>query len=251
MFDLRGEVALITGAAGGIGSAAAKLFCEAGAAVAVGDLNQAAGEALVADLGRLGHQACFVPLDVTAPESVISAVGAVKQVFGRISVLYNNAGGSTKEDKAVTESSEDAFWKTIKVDLFGTWLCSKYAIPEIIENGGGVVINSSSLVAAAGWVGKDAYTASKGAIAALTRSWAVEYASKRVRVNAVAPGLTLTLRLAERVAAGNYPERFQTRHLLGFLQPEQIASAALFLASSASSGMTGHIMAVDAGYTAA
>ena len=128
-------------------------------------------------------------------------------------------------------------------------MCGKFGIPEMIRAGGGAIINTASMVALIGYPGMDAYSAAKGGVAALTRSMAVEYARHRIRVNAVAPGMTLTDRGSAWGAAGNMPQSMRDRHQLGFLQPSHIARAVLFLASDESAGMTGQVMAVDSGVT--
>ena len=248
---LKDKTALITGAAGGLGRAAAELFAMEGARVVITDINEEDGLKAAAAIRQGGGSAMFIAMDVTDPQSVENAMARTVQEFGRLDILYNNAGGSTPQDNKVTEASIEAFWKTIKVDLFGTWLCCRYGIPEMIKFGGGVVINTSSLVAMVGYAGKDAYTAAKGAIASLTRSMAVEYAPYNIRVNALAPGVTLTDRLAGRVAENKISSRVLERHLLGLLKPAQIARAALFLASDEASGMTGQVMRVDGGATIA
>ncbi|SAK97444.1 Short-chain dehydrogenase/reductase SDR [Caballeronia pedi] len=119
----------------------------------------------------------------------------VVRTFGGLHILHNNAGGSSARDAAVTEAPEDEFWARIRIDLYGTWLCCRHGLPEIVRSGGGSVINMSSIFAFVGTHGKDAYTAAKGAVSALTRSMAVEFAKDRVRVNAIAPGATATDRV--------------------------------------------------------
>jgi NAD(P)-dependent dehydrogenase (short-subunit alcohol dehydrogenase family) len=245
---LTGKTAIITGAGTGIGRSAAKLFAQEGAAVAVAELDSSTGAAVAGEIKREGGRAIFLKTDVTDSQSVCSTIAEVVRVFGRVDILYNNAGGSTEDDNVVTEASDDAFWRTIRVDLFGTWLCCKHVIPEMIRTGGGAIINTSSLVAAVAWPGKDAYTAAKGAISALTRSIAIQYAPQGIRVNAIAPGVTLSERVAKRIHEGVLSEERLRRQALGYLDPSQVARAALFLASDESSGMTGHVMAVDGGY---
>jgi NAD(P)-dependent dehydrogenase (short-subunit alcohol dehydrogenase family) len=245
--QLDGKVAFITGAAHGIGQAAVSVFAEAGARIAMADIDEPHGQAVAAAARERGHDVHFIRSDITEPASVAAAIAAAVARFGRLDVLYNNAGGSVPEDGPVTTTSDETLWRTMRVDLFGTWLCCKHGIPEIIKSGGGAVVNTSSVVALVGYRNRAAYSAAKGAVAALTRSMAAEYGRHGVRVNAVAPGATLTGRVAARVADGKIPQNLLDRHLLGLLEPEQIARAALFLASDASAGMTGHIMPVDSG----
>jgi NAD(P)-dependent dehydrogenase (short-subunit alcohol dehydrogenase family) len=149
----------------------------------------------------------------------------------------------------LTEAPIDEFWRAIKLDLLGTWLTSRHCIPEIAKAGGGSVINAASVVALMGWPGKDAYTASKGAIAALTRSMAAEFAPQKVRVNAVAPCVTRTPRVLAQLAANATTQKLAARHLVDLAEPLDVANAALFLASDESARTTGHILAVDSGLT--
>ena len=207
--------------------------------------DKAAADAIIAK----GGKALFVHTDVTDEDSVKSAVAQAVARFGALHILYNNAGGSTFHDGPLTEAPIDEFWRAIKLDLLGTWLCSRHAIPEIVKAGGGSVINASSVVALIGWPGKDAYTASKGAISALTRSMATEFAARRyasTRSRRASP--------RRRACSSNSPSRTTTkklaeRHLVGLAEPEDVANAALFLASDESARTTGHILAVDSGLT--
>jgi len=246
---LAGKVALITGAGAGIGRAAAELFAREGARVVIAERDLVTGEAAQAAITAAGHEGLFVPTDVAEPDSVRHAVETTMARFGRIDVLYNNVGGSTANDGPVTTVSFDEFWLKMRVDVFGTWLGCHHAIPHMIKAGGGSVINSTSITALIGTKGKDAYTAAKGAIVALTRSMAVEFAAHKVRVNAVAPGGTLTERVLARLDAKGNTAVKADDHLLGWVAPIDVAYAALYLASDESRTTTGHILAVDSGLT--
>jgi NAD(P)-dependent dehydrogenase (short-subunit alcohol dehydrogenase family) len=243
---LAGKVAFITGAASGIGRATAVLFAREGARVVVADIAVAAGEE-TAQLA--GHDTIFVRTDVTDDASVQAAIRTTLGKFGRLDVLHNNAGGSTPRDNNVVEAPIDEFWRVIKLDLFGTFLGCRYGIPALIESGGGAVINMTSNLALMGIAGRDCYTAAKGGVAALTRSLAVEFASQRVRVNAIAPSATMTERVRRLMAANPAVDKLAQSHLLGEIQPEDIASAALYLASDESRMVTGQILPVDSGVT--
>ncbi|MFD2249136.1 NAD(P)-dependent dehydrogenase (short-subunit alcohol dehydrogenase family) [Pseudochelatococcus lubricantis] len=249
MARLAGKIALITGAGAGIGREAAILFAAEGASVVVAELDGTAGGETVRLIEAAGGRACFVAMDVTEPESVESGVRQAVETFGALHILYNNAGGSTMHDGPVTEVPLDEFWRAIRLDLLGTWLVCRYGIPELIKAGGGSVINASSVVALIGWGGKDAYTAAKGGVTALTRSMAVEYAPYKVRVNAVAPCVTRTPRVMEQLAANATTQKFAEQHLLGLAEPRDVAQAALFLASDEAARTTGHIIRVDSGLT--
>lgn len=246
---LRGKVAVITGAGAGIGRACAQLFAREGAAVVVADRDVPAGEATVALLADAGHTGLFVPTDVSDPAAMERMVAAAMARFGRIDVLYNNAGGSTLADGPVTTAPIDEFWHKMRVDLFGTWLGCRLVIPHMIAAGGGSVINASSMYALVGTPNRDAYTAAKGAITALTRSMAVEFAPHKVRVNAVAAAGTTTDRVRERIERNAISQKTKDAHLLGFVDPMDVAHAVLYLASDESRTTTGHVLAVDSGLT--
>ncbi len=249
MARLKDKVALITGAGGGIGRVTAELFAREGARVVIAEYDAASGREAAQAIGAAGGEALFVHTDVTEEASVKAAVAAAVARFGALHVLYNNAGGSTLHDGPLTEAPIDEFWRAIKLDLLGTWLASRHAIPEIVKAGGGAVVNAASVVALMGWPGKDAYTASKGAIAALTRSMAVEFAPHKVRVNAVAPCVTRTPRVLAQLAASETTQKLAARHLVDLAEPLDVANAALYLASDDSARTTGHILTVDSGLT--
>jgi NAD(P)-dependent dehydrogenase (short-subunit alcohol dehydrogenase family) len=246
---LEGKVALITGGGAGIGRACVERFAREGARVVIAERDEAAGAAVRDAVAARGLPCLFVPTDVSEPDSVERAVKAAIDAYGRIDVLYNNVGGSTARDGPVTKVPFDEFWLKMKVDLFGTWLGCHYAIPHMIAAGGGSVINASSMYAMKGVPNRDAYTAAKGAITALTRSMAVEFAPHKVRVNAVAAAGTTTERVLERVQAGGISQKVLDAHLLGLCSPDEVASAVLYLASDESRTTTGHILVVDSGLT--
>lgn len=253
MARLTGKVAFITGGGGGIGRATAERFAQEGAKVVVADIDDAAGKG-AADSARAmavnsGGDAHFVHCDVTDRSSVEAAVSETIARFGKLDILHNNAGGSTLQDGPVTEAPEEEFWRAIKLDLFGTFLCSKIAIPQLIKAGGGSVINMSSNVALMALPGRDCYTAAKGGIASLTRSMAVEYAPHKIRVNAIAPSVTLTERVKRLLAANKDVSKLAASHLLGLGQPIHIADMAVYLASDEAAITTGQILSVDSGVT--
>jgi NAD(P)-dependent dehydrogenase (short-subunit alcohol dehydrogenase family) len=169
--------------------------------------------------------------------------------FGGLHILHNNAGGSTPQDNTVVEAPLDEFWRVIRLDLFGTFLGCRVGIPAIIDAGGGSVINMSSNLALMGIAGRDCYTAAKGAVAALTRSMAVEFAPQRVRVNAIAPSATMTDRVRRLMAGNAAVGRLANSHLLGLIEPVDIANMAVFLASDESRMVTGQVYPVDSGVT--
>ena len=243
---LDGKAAFITGAAAGIGRATAILFAREGARVAVADINLAAAEE-TAHLA--GHGAIAIRTDVSDEASLGAAIATAEHAFGHLHILHNNAGGSTPQDNNVVDAPIEEFWRVIKLDLFGTFLGCRLGIPALIRAGGGAVINMSSNMALMGVPGRDCYTAAKGGVAALTRSLAVEFAAQRVRVNAIAPSATMTERLKKLVALNPAVNKLAESHLLGTIEPADIANAALYLASDESRAMTGHVMPVDSGVT--
>ena len=257
MHRLDNKVAFISGSASGIGRATAILFAQEGAKVCIADINDEAGAETVR-MATEGAQesrggAFFTHVDVTEHDSVRNGIAQAVERYGKLNILHNNVGGSTTNDGPVTEAPDSEFWRCMTVDVFGTFLCSKYGIPEIIKAGGGSVINMASNLALMGLPGRDCYTAAKGAVAAMTRSMAVEYAPHKIRVNAIAPSMTLTDRARKHLeGTGPFSEsvrKLTATHLLGPGQPIHVANMALYLASDESEITTGQVMRVDSGVT--
>ena len=246
---LEGKVAVITGAGTGIGRATAQLFAREGARVVVAELNASAGEQTAQLIVQAGGEAIAITTDVTEPDSILATIDKAVQHYGGLHILHNNAGGSTSRDSDVTDAPLEEFWRVIKLDLFGTFLGCRFGIPAIIKSGGGSVINMSSNVALMGIPGRDCYTAAKGAVAAMTRSMAVEFAPHKVRVNAIAPSATMTDRVRALVAGNPALNKLADSHLVGLIEPEDIANMAVFLASDESRMVTGQVYPVDSGVT--
>ncbi|MCH2345635.1 MAG: SDR family oxidoreductase, partial [Pseudomonadales bacterium] len=194
-------------------------------------------------------QAIFVECDVSKPEHVKNMISTTVKAFGGLNILYNNAGGSTMMDGPVTEAPDEEFWRVIGLDLYGTFLGCKYAIPELIKAGGGSVINMSSNQALMGIPGRVCYTAAKGGIASMTRAMAVEYGGHKIRVNAIAPSVTLTERVKKLLEQSTEIQKQAERHLVGLAEPEDVANLALYLASDQSALITGQVISVDSGVT--
>ena len=249
MNTLIDKVALITGSGSGIGRSAAILFSQAGAKISVADVNAEHGTATVNLIEANGGQAIFVECDVSKPERVRNMISTTVKAFGGLNILYNNAGGSTMLDDRVTEAPDEEFWRVIGLDLYGTFLGCKYAIPELIKAGGGSVINMSSNQALMGIAGRVCYTAAKGGIASMTRAMAVEYGGHKIRVNAIAPSVTLTERVKKLLEQSTEIQKQAERHLVGLAEPEDVANLALFLASDQSALITGQVISVDSGVT--
>jgi NAD(P)-dependent dehydrogenase (short-subunit alcohol dehydrogenase family) len=247
MGKLSGKVAIITGAGSGIGRATACRFAAEGANVVVAEINDV-GAAETVELARaLGGGECVaIRTDVTDPHSVERAVASAVERFGRLDVMHNNAGGSSVEDGPVTELSLDEWWRTIKIDLFGAFLGCRFAIPAMEASGGGSIINMASLVGVVGFPGRDAYSAAKGGVIALTRSVASGFVGANIRVNAIAPGAVATERVVAMIpdvtsafsAAEGVPQ---------LARPDDIANACVFLASDESSFLTGQVLSIDGG----
>lgn len=248
MGRVEGKVALITGAGNGIGREAALLFAREGAKVGILEVDEEAGREAKCAVEAQGGTARFFPTNVSDPKSVEAAVNGAVAHFGRIDVLYNNAGGSSPRDGTVVNASIEEFWRAINLDLFGTWLCCRYTIPEILKAGGGTIINMVSNVALMGIRDLSAYASAKGGVASLTRAMAVDFAP-RVRVNAIAPSVTLTKRLKARMETHSTVRRMAEQHLVGLGEPIDVANAALYLASDESRVVTGQILRVDSGIT--
>jgi NAD(P)-dependent dehydrogenase (short-subunit alcohol dehydrogenase family) len=239
---LQGRVCIVTGASGGIGAATVELFAREGAHVVGADLAQGAP-------GELSLQ-----VDVAEEAQVREMYEQVRERYGRIDVLFNNAGISPPEDASVLETSLEAWERVQNVNLRGVFLCCKHGIPHLLESGGGSVINTASFVAVMGAATSQiSYTASKGGVLALSRELGVEFARRGVRVNALCPGPVDTPLLRELYASD--PEQAQRRlvHVpVGrFARPEEIAYGALFLASDESSFVTASTFMVDGGLSAA
>lgn len=250
---LQGKVALITGGASGMGKIASGLFAGEGANVVLSDLSDEAGETTVAEISRLGGDAAYVHADVSKATDAEGMVRFAVERFGRLDILYNNAGVMLPDDGSVTDTAEEVWDRTLDINVKGVALGCKYGVPAMLDSGGGSIINVASFVA---WMGaatsQTAYTSSKGAVLSMTREIAVEYARVGIRCNALCPGPIDTPLLAELLSD---PARRQRRFVhipMGRLgRADELAKAALFLASDDSSYMTGASLIVDGGITAA
>jgi NAD(P)-dependent dehydrogenase (short-subunit alcohol dehydrogenase family) len=246
---LDGKVAVITGAASGIGRETARRFAEEGAKVCVADLADEPGKETAAAVNGI-----YVHADVTDPEDVQNMYREAAERFGGIDILFNNAGISPPDDDSILETELDAWDRVQNVNLKSVYLCCKYGIPHLLERGGGSVINTASFVAVMGAAASQiSYTASKGGVLAMSRELGVQFARRGVRVNALCPGPVNTPLLQELFAKD--PEKAQRRlvHLpMGrFAEAVEIANGALFLASDESSYITASTFLVDGGLSGA
>ena len=247
---LKDRVALITGGAAGIGKATAEKFLQEGARVVICDVNQEAGEAAIKDLG---DQAACYQVDVTQKESVLKWVKAVLAKNNQIDILVNNAGilrdsllVKMKDGELVKQMSEADFDLVIAVNLKGVFNCTQAIAPEMIRQGGGVILNATSIVGIDGNLGQSNYVATKAGVIGMTKVWARELGRYSIRVNAVAPGFTATdilTSMPDKVLEG-----MKAQTPLGRMgQPADIANAYLFLASDEASFITGETLRVDGG----
>jgi meso-butanediol dehydrogenase/(S,S)-butanediol dehydrogenase/diacetyl reductase len=250
---LKDKVSLITGGGSGIGRAAALLFAQEGALIAIADKRGASAHKVAAECSAKGAQAIGVEADVSKAADVKRMIDATLAKFGRLDVLVNNAGYGIAG--SVVETDEADWDALIAVNVRGVFLCSKYAIPVMQRNGGGVIVNTASVVAAVGIANRAAYCASKGAVAALTRAIAIDHVGDNIRCNAVAPGTIETPYFDDILKKSADPDgtrkALAARQLLGRLgTPEEIAAGILFLASDESRFATGTILTLDGGMTA-
>jgi len=248
---LEGKTVLVTGAASGIGRLAAETFAAEGAEIAGADVNREALDDTVRSVRAAGGAMLGVGCDVTDAASVKRAVASAVAAYGRLNVLFNNAGIFPAEDTSVLATGEAIFRRVIDVNLKGVWNCCQYGIPELVKAGGGSVVNIASFTALMGCtVPQDAYTASKGAVLSLTRSLAVQHGRQGVRANAICPGPILTPLLEALLADEEARAKRLARIPLGrFGRPEDVVYAALYLASDESSWTTGTAFVVDGGIT--
>lgn len=249
---LEGKVAIITGAAMGMGKATAKLFAEAKAKVVIADFNEEKGREVVEEIKADGGEATFVKVDISNSELVQNMIKETVATYGRLDVAVNNAA-LTPDDKLASEFDEDYFNKLIAIDLTGTALCLKYELQQMLAQGeGGSIINISSVSGFRPQPKNIAYVAAKHAVVGMTKVAAMENGPHKIRVNSVAPGAIDTPMLRGALEQFGFTEEEyapQLSLLNRFGQPEEIAQASLWLASDASSYVTGTTIHADAGYT--
>jgi NAD(P)-dependent dehydrogenase (short-subunit alcohol dehydrogenase family) len=247
--QLAGKRAFITGGGGALGRASALAFAREGASVAVVDVVADAADETVRQVIEQGGRAVSIVADVSGEEQSERAVARAVEALGGLDTLFNNAGIMPHQDRSVLEADLELWRFITSVNLHGTALCSKYAVPHIAAAGGGAVVNMSSFLAVMGCTyPQDAYAASKGAISALTRSMAVQLGSQRIRVNALAPGPIMTAHVEQFFPdPGARRLRLERVPLGRFGTPDDAAALACFLASDAASWITGQVVVLDGG----
>ena len=246
---LENKVVLISGGAKGMGAVEAKLFAKEGAKIVIGDLLEAEGKQIEAEINEIGGECLFVPLNVTDEDQWKQAVAAAVARFGKLDVLVNNAG--IFRSHGIEDTPTDEWDQVMDINAKGVFLGAKAVIPAMREAGGGSIINLSSVAGLVGAAYSSAYTASKGAVRLFTKSTAIQYAADGIRSNSIHPGVIQTDMTADAIADSNFKANRVDPTPLGRLgQPDDVAYGALYLASDESSFVTGAELVIDGGWTA-
>lgn len=246
---LADKVAIITGGASGIGRATAFLFAKEGAKIVIADLNETNSSETVDRIRSAGGEATSVLTDVTSAKDVEVMVKSVCNAYGKLNVLFTGAGIAMR--LPVAELPEEDWDRCIAINLKGTYLCCKFAIPEMIKNGEGAIISVASIYGIVGSKNRAAYLASKGGVANMTRGMALDYAAENIRVNCICPGFTDTPLVRSIVKTRAEYQSLAGQHPMGRLAtPQDIAYGALYLASDEAAFVTGIALPIDGGYTA-
>jgi len=246
---VEGKVVLITGGSSGIGRGTALVFAREGAKVAIADIQVEQGHETVRMVKEAGGEALFVKCDVSVAAEVKAATEKVVETFGRLDCGFNNAGIESAMARTADCTEED--WdRVIEVNLKGVWLCMKYEIPQMLKQGSGAIVNTASIGGVAGLGGMSNYCASKGGIIQLTRTAALEYAKSGIRINAVCPG-GINTPMSKRLVKQPMMSETRGNAMKRWGKPQEVGEAVVWLCSDAASFVTGHTMAVDAGFLAA
>jgi len=245
------QVALVTGAAMGMGLATAKAFAEAGAAVALADYNKEALQAVAQDLIDAGHQVLAIHCDVSDEAEVGAMIQQTTATFGRLDAAFNNAGIMIPAVETADAKGED-FERVVAINLRGIWNCMKYELRQMLEQGSGCIVNNSSIAGLTASPRRASYGATKHGVLGLTKSAAVEYAAQGIRINAVCPGSIETPMVTDMIEKGwiTMDDMIGTLPIQRIGQPEEIASAVLWLCSPGAGFVIGHSLVVDGGFTA-
>jgi NAD(P)-dependent dehydrogenase (short-subunit alcohol dehydrogenase family) len=250
-YDFQGQVAVVTGASSGMGLTTAEAFAQAGAAVVLADINETALRKVTDDLTTAGHQALGVGCDVSDEQQVAAMVERAVGEFGRLDMAFNNAGIMVPPTDAADELAEQ-FDRVQAINLRGVWACMKHELRQMRTQGSGAIVNNSSLGGLVGLPGRAAYHASKHGVIGLTKSAALEYAPRGIRINAICPGTIETPMVAEMIANGelSMDDATANQPIARLGQASEMAAAVLWLCSPAASFVLGVALPVDGGYTA-
>jgi len=251
-----GRVALVTGGSSGIGRASVLAFARKGAKVVVIDVDAEGGQETVRLVNEADGEATFIKADVSQAAEVEAMVSQTVEVYGRLDYSHNNAG--VEGDRAFTADCQKENWdRVIGINLTGIWLCMKYEIPQMLKQGTGAIVNTSSVVGLVGYPGRPAYIASKHGVTGLTKAAALEYAQQGIRINAVCPGFIRTPFVDRALSQHSEDEAARVKQKIIEMEPigrmgtpEEVAETVVWLCSDAASFVTGHAMAVDGGYVA-
>ncbi len=250
MKEFEGKVALVTGAASGIGESIAHLYAKNGAKVVVSDIDETGGQERVEAIEKEGGEAMYVQADVSKPDDCMRLVGQVLAKFDRLDIACNNAGIGG-EQNPVGQLSVEGWNHIIAINLSGVFYCMRYEIQAMLKNGGGSIVNMSSILGQVGFAGAAAYVSAKHGVVGLTQAAALEYSKSGIRVNAVGPAFIQTPMIAGVTSDPGAAQALTAAHPIGRLgQPEEVAELVLWLSSDKASFVSGSYYAIDGGYLA-